>query len=136
MTFGGMRAARWSREWTAGQWDNFGPDAQRGQQDRAIEHYALVDAGLEGNRMPYGLVREGKPSVLRVNEEMVPIAIRVPARGDRVDPTGRSLPRRGSPRRMSARCSPIPGRRTLPAPATDLRGVPGCPTARLPTPVP
>jgi hypothetical protein len=43
----GMREARWFRESTAGQWDNFGPDAQREQQDRAIERYALVDAGLE-----------------------------------------------------------------------------------------
>ena len=43
----GMRAARWFRESTAGQWDNFGPDAQREQQDRAIERYELVDAGLE-----------------------------------------------------------------------------------------
>jgi DNA invertase Pin-like site-specific DNA recombinase len=42
-----MRAARWSRESTAGQWDNFGPDAQREQQDRAIERYGLLDAGLE-----------------------------------------------------------------------------------------
>lgn len=41
-----MRAARWFRESTAGQWDNFGPDAQREQQDRAIERYELVDAGL------------------------------------------------------------------------------------------
>jgi DNA invertase Pin-like site-specific DNA recombinase len=44
---GGMRAARWFRESTAGQWDNFGPDAQREQQDRAIERWGLVDAGLE-----------------------------------------------------------------------------------------
>ena len=44
---GGMRAARWFRESTAGQWDNFGPDAQREQQDRAIERYGLYDAGLE-----------------------------------------------------------------------------------------
>ena len=44
---GGMRAARWFRESTAGQWDNFGPDAQREQQDRAIDRYRLVDAGLE-----------------------------------------------------------------------------------------
>ena len=43
----GMRAARWFRESTAGQWDNFGPDAQREQQDRAIERYGLLDAGLE-----------------------------------------------------------------------------------------
>lgn len=43
----GMRAARWFRESTAGQWDNFGPDAQREQQDGAIGRYRLVDAGLE-----------------------------------------------------------------------------------------
>jgi hypothetical protein len=44
---GGMRAARWFRESKAGQWDHFGPDAQREQQDRAIERWGLVDAGLE-----------------------------------------------------------------------------------------
>lgn len=43
----GMRAARWFRESTAGQWDNFGPDAQREQQDRAIARYGLVDSALE-----------------------------------------------------------------------------------------
>jgi DNA invertase Pin-like site-specific DNA recombinase len=43
----GLRAARWFRESTAGQWDNFGPDAQREQQDRLISRYGLVDAGLE-----------------------------------------------------------------------------------------
>jgi hypothetical protein len=33
----GRRAARWIRESTAGQADNFGPDAQAEQQARAIE---------------------------------------------------------------------------------------------------
>lgn len=42
----GLRAARWLRESTAGQSDNFGPDAQREQQDRAIERYGLVDSGI------------------------------------------------------------------------------------------
>jgi DNA invertase Pin-like site-specific DNA recombinase len=42
----GLRAARWSRESTTGQWDNFGPDAQREQQDRAIERHELVDTGI------------------------------------------------------------------------------------------
>lgn len=42
----GLRAARWLRESTPGQLDNFGPDAQREQQDRAIERYGLVDIGL------------------------------------------------------------------------------------------
>jgi DNA invertase Pin-like site-specific DNA recombinase len=43
----GLRAARWFRESTTGQYDNFGPDAQREQQDRAIARYGLVDCGLE-----------------------------------------------------------------------------------------
>jgi DNA invertase Pin-like site-specific DNA recombinase len=42
----GLRAARWIRESTAGQFDAFGPDAQREQQDRAIERWGLLDAGL------------------------------------------------------------------------------------------
>jgi DNA invertase Pin-like site-specific DNA recombinase len=43
----GLRAARWIRESTAGQADNFGPDSQRRQQDVAIERFELVDVGLE-----------------------------------------------------------------------------------------
>lgn len=42
----GRRAARWLRESTAGQVDRFGPDAQREQQDRAIERWGLVDTGI------------------------------------------------------------------------------------------
>lgn len=42
----GRRAARWIRESTVGQFDAFGPDAQREQQDRAIERWGLLDAGL------------------------------------------------------------------------------------------
>ena len=41
----GRRAARWIRESTAGQVDNFGPDAQLEQQSRAIERWGLVDTG-------------------------------------------------------------------------------------------
>jgi len=41
----GRRAARWIRESTAGQADNFGPDAQAEQQSRAIERWGLVDTG-------------------------------------------------------------------------------------------
>jgi DNA invertase Pin-like site-specific DNA recombinase len=44
---GGLRAARWFRESTSDQYDNFGPDAQREQQDRAIARYDLVDTGYE-----------------------------------------------------------------------------------------
>jgi DNA invertase Pin-like site-specific DNA recombinase len=43
----GRRAARWIRESTAGQFDRYGPDAQRELQDRAIARLGLVDAGLE-----------------------------------------------------------------------------------------
>lgn len=42
----GLRAARWTRESTAGQADNFGPDAQREQQDVAISRYGLTDTGI------------------------------------------------------------------------------------------
>ena len=42
----GLRAARWVRESTRGQYDTFGPEAQRDQQDRAIERYGLVETGL------------------------------------------------------------------------------------------
>lgn len=42
----GLRAARWVRESTRGQGDNFGPASQRDQQDRAIERYRLTDTGL------------------------------------------------------------------------------------------
>lgn len=42
----GLRAARWTRESTAGQYDAFGPDAQREQQNRAIERYGLADSGV------------------------------------------------------------------------------------------
>ncbi len=41
----GRRAARWVRESTAGQADNFGPDAQAEQQATAIERWGLVDTG-------------------------------------------------------------------------------------------
>lgn len=40
---GGLRAARWIRESTRAQGDRFGPDAQREQQDRAIERHGLRD---------------------------------------------------------------------------------------------
>jgi DNA invertase Pin-like site-specific DNA recombinase len=42
----GLRAARWVRESTGGQFDSFGPEAQREQQDRAIDRFGLVDSGL------------------------------------------------------------------------------------------
>ena len=41
----GLRAARWIRESTTGQYDRFGPASQREQQDRFIERYGLVDTG-------------------------------------------------------------------------------------------
>ena len=43
----GLRAARWIRESTRGQYDNYGPEAQRDQQDRAIARWSLADAGIE-----------------------------------------------------------------------------------------
>jgi hypothetical protein len=42
----GLRAARWIRESTVGQADDFGPDEQRKLQDEAISRYGLTDTGL------------------------------------------------------------------------------------------
>ena len=43
----GLRAARWIRESTRGQYDTYGPEAQREQQDRSITRWRLVDTGIE-----------------------------------------------------------------------------------------
>ncbi len=43
----GLRAAEWSRESTRGQYDAFGPEAQRDQRERMIERTGLVRTGLE-----------------------------------------------------------------------------------------
>jgi DNA invertase Pin-like site-specific DNA recombinase len=42
----GLRVARWVRESTSGQYDNWGPDSQRELQDRIIERFGLVDTDL------------------------------------------------------------------------------------------
>jgi DNA invertase Pin-like site-specific DNA recombinase len=42
----GLRVARWIRESTADQYERYGPDSQREQQDRFIERHGLVDTGL------------------------------------------------------------------------------------------
>jgi len=41
-----LRAARWIRESTKGQFDRYGPDAQRKLQDRAIDRLGLIDGGM------------------------------------------------------------------------------------------
>ena len=43
----GLRAARWIRESTPGQFDRYGPAAQRELQDQAIRSLGLTDTGLE-----------------------------------------------------------------------------------------
>jgi DNA invertase Pin-like site-specific DNA recombinase len=42
----GLRAARWIRESTPGQFDRYGPEAQTEMADRAIARLGLVDTGL------------------------------------------------------------------------------------------
>ena len=42
----GLRAGRWIRESTPGQFDRYGPEAQIELQDRAIARLGLVDTGL------------------------------------------------------------------------------------------
>lgn len=52
-TLHGLRAASWIRESTVGQYDNFGPDAQREQVAHAVERFGLVHAGIEWARLPF-----------------------------------------------------------------------------------
>jgi DNA invertase Pin-like site-specific DNA recombinase len=42
----GLRAARWIRESTRGQFDRYGPASQRDQQDRFAERFGLTDTGI------------------------------------------------------------------------------------------
>lgn len=41
----GLRAARWVRESTAGQYDRYGPESQHEQMNRFVERSGLVDTG-------------------------------------------------------------------------------------------
>ena len=68
-----------------GSWDQFIREAHEAEaysrklSKRVSEGYAAKRRRLGvpgGNKMPYGLVREGKPSVLRVDEEKAPVVIR------------------------------------------------------------
>ena len=42
----GLRAARWIRESTTGQFDRYGPEAQIELQDASIRRLGLVETGL------------------------------------------------------------------------------------------
>ena len=42
----GLRAARWIRESTTGQFDRYGPEAQAALQDGAVRRFGLIDTGL------------------------------------------------------------------------------------------
>jgi DNA invertase Pin-like site-specific DNA recombinase len=67
----GLRAARWTRESTGKvdpatgkptgrQWDNFGPDAQHEQQERAIERNGLVDATEADPTLHFRVAHSGR----------------------------------------------------------------------------
>jgi DNA invertase Pin-like site-specific DNA recombinase len=43
----GLRAARWIRESTTGQFDRYGPEAQSELQARAVKHLGLLESGQE-----------------------------------------------------------------------------------------
>ena len=43
----GLRAARWIRESTTGQFDRYGPEAQAELQDGAVARLGLVDTGAQ-----------------------------------------------------------------------------------------
>lgn len=59
----GLRAARWVRESTAGQFDRYGPDVQREQIDRAIARLGLEDTGLAWTPAHSGSTVHSSPSM-------------------------------------------------------------------------
>lgn len=59
----GLRAARWIRESTAGQFDRYGPDAQRELQDRSLERLGLVDSGLAWSAAQSGATVHSSPAM-------------------------------------------------------------------------
>ena len=64
----GLRAARWIRESTAGQFDRYGPDAQRELQDRAIERFGLRKTGAEYSAAYSGATVHSSPTMLAMLE--------------------------------------------------------------------
>ena len=51
----GLRAARWVRESTEGQYDRYGPESQHEQMDRFVERYGLVDT-----KIVYSVAQSGR----------------------------------------------------------------------------
>jgi DNA invertase Pin-like site-specific DNA recombinase len=60
---GGLRAARWIRESTSGQFDRYGPDAQRELEARSIARLGLVDTGLEYSAAQSGSTVHSGPAM-------------------------------------------------------------------------
>lgn len=59
----GLRAARWIRESTAGQYDRYGPEVQDGQIGAAIRRLGLVDTGLAWSPAHSGSTVHGSPAM-------------------------------------------------------------------------
>ena len=59
----GLRAARWIRESTAGQYDRYGPEVQGGQIAAAIRRLGLVDTGLAWSPAHSGSTVHGSPAM-------------------------------------------------------------------------
>jgi DNA invertase Pin-like site-specific DNA recombinase len=59
----GLRVARWIRESTTGQFDRYGPGAQRELQAGAIRRLALIDTGLEWSAAQSGATVHGSPAM-------------------------------------------------------------------------
>ncbi|MFN8629555.1 MAG: hypothetical protein U0838_04305 [Chloroflexota bacterium] len=56
----GLRAARWVRESTEGQYDRYGPESQHEQMDRFVERYGLVDT-----KIVYSVAHSGRTVALQ-----------------------------------------------------------------------
>lgn len=59
----GLRVARWIRESTAGQYDRYGPGAQRDLEDAAIRRFGFTDTGLAWSAAESGSTVHGGPEM-------------------------------------------------------------------------
>lgn len=63
-----LRFARWIRESTPGQFDRYGPDAQRDLQDRAVRRFGLLDTGLAWSAAHSGATVHSSPTMAAMLE--------------------------------------------------------------------
>ncbi len=98
----GLRAARWIRESTAGQYDRYGPEVQGGQIAAAIRRLGLVDTGLAWSPAHSGSTVHGSPAMRAMLEAAGAGGVRRPGRGDAATAGSATCARRSTSSRTTS----------------------------------